>query len=116
VPAQFAGGLFLGGSVFNDLVVWVGPPGPSIPDSDARFHASLNTCNCCHGPESGTTFLMVNPRSVGSEASLSPFMTGTTVFDPLTGQPRTLNDLSRRKADLTGVVCAPAGMAPVATK
>jgi hypothetical protein len=88
--------------VFNDLVQW---SGPGITDPDARFHASLNTCNGCHGPETNTGFLMVTARFPGSEATLSPFITGTTVFDGFSGQVRTLNDLLRRKTDLTGLVC-----------
>ena len=65
----------MGGSVINNQVQW---NGPGITDPEARFHASLNTCNGCHSPESGTfNFLMVTPRFPGSEAELSPFMTGT---------------------------------------
>jgi hypothetical protein len=30
------------------------------------------------------------------------------VQDPLTGQPRTFNDLGRRNSDLKGIVCTPA--------
>ena len=104
VPEVFENQSFLAGSVFNDLILW---SGPGITNPDARFHASLNTCNGCHGPETNTTFLMVNPRGIGSEASLSPFLTGTTVFDQFSGQQRTLNDLGRRQTDLTAVVCAP---------
>ncbi len=104
VPPLFAGQSFLAGSVFNDLIVW---DGPGIVDPDARFHASLNTCNGCHGPETATSFLMVAPRGVGSESFLSPFLTGATVFDPVNGQPRVLNDLARRQTDLAGIVCAP---------
>src|SRR6185369_10519449 len=91
VPLQFQGSPFLAGSIFNDFIVW---NGPGIMSSEARFHASLNTCNGCHGPETNTGFLMVTPRFPGQEASLSPFLTGTTVFDPFTGQQRTLNDLA----------------------
>jgi hypothetical protein len=99
IPGQFEGKSFLGGSVFNDLIEW---NAPGIADPDARFHLSLNTCNGCHGPETNTNFLMITPRRfAGSEAALSPFMTGTTVVDRFTGQPRTLNDLQRRNADLT---------------
>ena len=105
VPTQIGGNSFLAGSAFNDFFVW---NGPGINNSEARFHASLNTCNGCHGPETNTGFLMVFPRAIGSESSLSPFLTGTTVSDPFTGQPRTLDDLGRRRADLTSVVCAPA--------
>jgi hypothetical protein len=35
-------------------------------------------------------------------------MTGTTVFDPITGEPRTLNDLGRRNDDLERLVCGEA--------
>jgi len=109
VPLQFNGSPFLAGSVFNNQVQW---NGPGIKDPEARFHASLNTCNGCHSPESGTfNFLMVTPRFPGSEAQLSPFITGTTVFDRFSGQSRTLNDLKRRKTDLTGLVCAPPKLA-----
>jgi len=106
VPATFEGASFLAGSAFNDFFFW---NGPGIVDPEARFHASINTCNGCHGPETNTSFLMVNPRFIGSEATLSPFLTGTTVFDRFSGEVRTLNDLGRRQADLTGVVCAPDG-------
>jgi hypothetical protein len=108
VSTQFEGSPFLGGSVFNDLVEW---SAPGITNDDARFHASLNTCNGCHGPESNTTFLQISPRFPGSEAFLSPFLTGTTVTDPA-GQTRTLNDLGRRKTDFTSVVCGPTDAGP----
>ena len=104
LPAQFEGRPFMAGSVFNDLIEW---SAPGITNPDARFHASLNTCNGCHGPETNTGFLMVTPRFPGQEAALSQFLTGTTVFDQTTGQQRSLNDLSRRKADLTSLACGP---------
>ena len=102
IPETLNGAPFLGGSVFNDLIVW---NAPGIVDPDARFHMSLNTCNGCHGPETNTGFLMISPRFPGSEAFLSPFITGTTVFDRFSGQVRTLNDLGRRRLDLTSLVC-----------
>lgn len=108
VPLQFEGAPFLAGAVFNDLVEW---SAPGIADDTARFHASLNTCNGCHGPETNTQFLQITPRFPGGEATLSPFLTGTVVTDPA-GQQRTLNDLARRRADLTGLVCASDGGAP----
>jgi hypothetical protein len=111
VPLQFGGASFMGGSVFNDLVIW---NAPGISNPDARFHASMNTCNGCHGPETNTGFLMVTPRFPGTEAQLSGFLTGTTTFDQTTGQARTLNDLARRKADLTALVCP--STPPVTTK
>jgi concanavalin A-like lectin/glucanase superfamily protein len=113
VPLTFEGQNFLGGSVFNNQVEW---NGPGIVDPDARFHASANTCNGCHGPETGTfNFTMINPRSFGTQAQLSPFLTGTSVTDPFSGQTRSLNDLSRRHADLTGLVCPSDGGSPADT-
>jgi len=109
VPLQFEGQSFLAGSIFNDLIQW---NAPGITDPNARFSQSLNTCNGCHGPETNTAFLMVNPRNPGSEATLSSFLTGTTVQDPFSGQTRTLNDLARRKADLTSLVCPADGGTP----
>jgi hypothetical protein len=105
VPEQFQGQAFLAGSVFNDLIFW---SAPGIVDNEARHKLSLNTCNGCHGPEAGTTFLQISPRfGQGGEAFLSPFLTGTVVFDPFSGQQRQLNDLARRRADLSGLVCPP---------
>ncbi len=106
VPATFQGSPFLGGAVHNNLNPWFAP---GINNNEARHHFSLNTCNGCHSAgETGTFFLQVNPRFPGSEAQLSGFLTGTTVFDPVTGEPRVFNDLARRKGDLTQLVCAPA--------
>jgi hypothetical protein len=102
VTPTFQGNPFLGASVFNDLIEW---NAPGITDPNARFSQSLNTCNGCHGPETNTTFLMITPRVAGSEAILSPFITGTTVSDPFSGQVRSMNDLQRRKVDLTSLVC-----------
>ena len=36
---------------------------------------------------------------------MSGFLTGTTVFDPDSGEARTFNDLARRRADLKAVAC-----------
>jgi hypothetical protein len=104
VPEMFEEVPFLGGSVTNDLIFW---SAGGISNNEARHKFSINTCNGCHGPESGTTFLHVGPRFPGSEAFLSGFLTGTTAFDPFSGQQRPLNDLARRRADLSGLVCTP---------
>jgi hypothetical protein len=110
VPATFEGQNFLSGSALNPFFQW---NAPGILDPDARFHMSINTCNGCHGPDTGTPdFQMVLARGVGQESTLSPFLTGTTVFDPFSGQVRTLNDLSRRRDDLTSLVCGTDGEAP----
>jgi hypothetical protein len=103
VPEQLNGGPFLAGAVFNDLGSWFAP---DILNNEARHHFAINTCNGCHSSqEAGVRFLQIFPRFPGSEAGLSQFLTGGTVFDPVTGQPRTFNDLGRRGADLKAIVC-----------
>jgi hypothetical protein len=103
VPAEYEGSPFLGGAVFNDLIGWAAP---GVRSSEARFRLSLNTCNGCHGStETNTAFLQIQPRLPGRKSALSPFLAGTTVFDPVTREQRQLNDLARRKSDLTSLVC-----------
>jgi hypothetical protein len=102
VPAQLDGRPFQAGAVFNSLSPWFAP---GVANSDARFHLSLNTCNGCHSSETNTTFLQVSPRSPGSPAELSPFLTGTIAFDQATGQLRALNELNRRNRILHVRVC-----------
>jgi Concanavalin A-like lectin/glucanases superfamily len=104
VPASFEGAPFAAGAVLNNIDFW---SAPGITNNEARHKLSLNTCNGCHGAETGTGFLHVSPRFPGFEASLSGFMTGTAVADPVTGQSRQFNDLARRRADLRALVCAP---------
>jgi hypothetical protein len=107
VPEQFNGQPFLAGAVFNDLGSWFAS---GINNNEARHHFALNTCNGCHSQqETNTFFLQIQPRFPGSQAVLSGFLTGTTVFDPSSGQQRTFNDLGRRRNDLTAVVCTGAG-------
>jgi concanavalin A-like lectin/glucanase superfamily protein len=105
VPVTLEGQPFLAGSIFNDLIEW---SAPGITTEDARFHASLNTCNGCHGPETNTTFLMITPRFFGQAAQLSPFLTGTQVVGQ-DGVAQTLNDLARRQSDLESLVCPSQG-------
>lgn len=112
VTPQFEGVNFQAGSSINLLPTGVLWNAPGILDPDARFHASENTCNGCHGSETGTAFLQITPRFPGSTAPLSPFLTGTTVVDPFSGQVRTLNDLARRQADLASLVCPSDGGSP----
>jgi hypothetical protein len=102
VPLVFGGVRFRGARVTNDIDFW---SAPGIEDPEARHLFSLNTCNGCHGAETNTAFLHVNPRSVGQVASLSGFMTGTTVIDPVDGTPRAFNDLARRADDLETLLC-----------
>lgn len=103
IPATFGGVPFLGGSSFNDLAPWTSS---GITNPEARFRFSLNTCNGCHSAaETQTAFLHIGTRFPGQVSFLSSFMTGVTLPDPVTGTPRTLNDLGRRNADLKAVVC-----------
>jgi hypothetical protein len=102
VPEQFNGAPFQAGAVFNTLGTWFAPG----VNPEARHHFALNTCNGCHASaETNVGFLQISPRSVGATAGLSPFLTGTTRPDPVTGQPRTFNDLGRRNTDLRSIVC-----------
>jgi hypothetical protein len=103
VPLQFQGMNFAAGSVFNDLTTW---RSENITSAQARHKFALNTCNGCHSiEETGTFFLQVTPRFEGQQADLSGFLTGTTIPDPVTGEPRIFKDLSRRNADLKMLVC-----------
>jgi hypothetical protein len=95
---------FLAGAIFNDIDFWFAP---NVANNEARHKLSLNTCNGCHGAETNTGFLHVFPRFPGEESFLSGFMTGTLVFDPVTSEPRQLDDLQRRKDDLEQLVCPP---------
>lgn len=110
VAPVFDGQPFQGGAIFNDLTTWFAPG----TDPSARHHFAVNTCNGCHSSqETGTLFLQISPRQPGTEATLSGFLTGTTLADPVTGQTRAFDDLGRRKTDLESIVCpgtaAPAG-------
>jgi hypothetical protein len=106
VPATFDGAPFLGAAVRNNTDFW---DAPGINNAEARHLFSLNTCNGCHGREAGIgDFLQIHPRSAGSPAALSGFLTGTVVSDPVnTTLNRSFNDLERRATDLTALVCAP---------
>jgi hypothetical protein len=103
VPLSFENEPFQGGSVFNNIDFW---DAPGITNPDARHKFSLNTCNGCHGAESNVSFLQIAPRFVGEQSELSPFLTGTDAFDPITGQQRRLAELARRRALLEAAVCA----------
>ena len=55
-------------------------------------------------------FLHLTPRAPGAEAPRSRWLTGTVVDDPVTGAPRSVDDLGRRKADLRAIVCRDSAM------
>jgi hypothetical protein len=103
VPESFQGTPFLSSHVENFLDTWFA--GGDV-NPEARHKFALNTCNGCHsGDETGTGFLHIVPREVGQESSLSGFLTGIDHFDPFTGEPRSFNDLKRRRLDLEAIVC-----------
>ena len=106
VPATFEGSPFLGGSSINQFPRGSSWSAPGITNPVARFHASINTCNGCHGFDTRSIFLQITPReAAGEEAHLSNFLVGITVQGP--GGPFVLNDLARRRTDLLGLVCPP---------
>jgi hypothetical protein len=103
VPDTFQGQPFEVGSVTNDLIGW---DAPGVNNSEARHRFSRNTCNGCHSSrETGVPFLQINPRDPGQQSFLSGFLTGTTVFDFVTGELRSFNDLHRRNVDLHALIC-----------
>jgi hypothetical protein len=102
VPAQFNGQPFAAGAIFNDLGTWFAPG----VDNEARHHFAMNTCNGCHSlAETGVGFLQILPRLPHTPATLSSFLAGIRLPDPVTGVPRTFSDLGRRKQDLQSIVC-----------
>lgn len=124
VPATFLGQPFLTGASLNPdtspAAAWIHP---GIFNNDARHHFSLNTCDSCHGSETSTKFLHVEPRNMGSPAVLSRFLTGSpgtvaspgtfTVPDPVSSVPRTFGDLLHRQNDLDALVSLSCGAGAV---
>lgn len=104
VPLTFAGAPFRAASSQNNIDFW---NAPGITNPNARHLFSLNTCDGCHGAETSTGFLQIQPRVANQVAGLSGFLTGIDVADPVTGTNRRFNDLGRRATDLRSLVCAP---------
>lgn len=77
---------------------------PGILDNDARHGFALATCNGCHTAETGAKFLHVKNRAAGTASALSGFLTGVTVPDPVSGAPRSFDDVERRVADMQAVL------------
>lgn len=105
VPLTFGGVCFAANSAINPPETWTAP---GFECTETRFKFAFNTCNGCHSTnETNTKFLQVEPRNIGDESVLSPFLTGTTVDDPscpapggIGGVTRVFNDLERRALDL----------------
>lgn len=82
-----------------------------INNNEARHHFALNTCNGCHRDETSTGFVHIGfpethtlPGSMGIEAALSSFLTGTQVADPVDGSLRDFAELQRRAQDFAELV------------
>lgn len=72
----------------------------------ARHRVSLAACSGCHGAETSTVFLQVDPQvPFGNPAALSGFLEGINhVPDPAAGTPnRHFDDLLRREDDVKGL-------------
>jgi len=113
VPLSFESAPYRGGDAPTNFGTIWNPPG--VTNTDARHLFSVNTCNGCHGGETQTGFLHVAPRAKGQIASLSGFLTGETITDPVDGKQRKFADLARRKADLQNVLCSPTAAAAPAS-
>jgi hypothetical protein len=102
VPDQLGGEPFRAGAILNS------DPGRWDTfefDAEGRRAFALGTCNGCHSfEETLTGFQHVETFNQGI-AALSPFLRGVTVPDPFTHEPRTFNDLRRRREDLEAIVC-----------
>lgn len=101
VPATLADAPFQAGALINNLEYWKSPG----LDAELRHVFSLNTCDGCHGGETGTSFFQVFPRQAGKPSQLSTFLTGEVGRDPDTGAERRYNELARRRQLLEAVVC-----------
>lgn len=62
---------------------------------EVRHHFALATCNGCHSGETGSSFVHTNLRRRGDPTTLSPYMTGETITDPM-GRTRIFSELARR--------------------
>ena len=109
IPLIEAGMPFLGGSapMPSPSFFWTAP-GLVPGEFCARHKLSLNTCNGCHAGETSTPFTHVGPRSQNFPASLSGFLLGITVNDPVDlATTHTFADLDRRVEDLNKLATCP---------
>lgn len=102
------GSIFVGLPDTGQENFWEGSAAVPV-DPDTRHLFSLNTCNGCHGRETNTSFVHINPeRDAGFPARLSRFMTGSDVSDPTDPSTvRRFNELERRAQDLDALINLP---------
>lgn len=117
VPLEFAGEAFRGGASNVDFGAFGMPistwNGPGIENNEARHTLGLNTCNGCHGSETGTDFTQIAEREAGQVSAISSFLSGVEInrdsgaeepfvhADPVSGEPRAFSELADRKAILS---------------
>ena len=102
MPPSFDGQPFLAGSSINTFPVW---QAAGIRDNNQRHRVALNTCSGCHGAETGTGFLHITNRADGGQSTLSGFLNGTTIVDPVDQTtPRIFADLLARSQILQALV------------
>ncbi|MEP7009003.1 MAG: hypothetical protein ABJC13_01645 [Acidobacteriota bacterium] len=104
VPLTFQNTPFRGGASRHSLDFnWDGPQPPNcgaINTPEARHIVSRDTCNGCHGGETGTIFKHVEPRQPNQVSALSAFLTGTGPLTDICGLKHTFGDIERRRVDL----------------
>jgi hypothetical protein len=105
---------FLAGVAPEPPLFWAEPLATQTNNDTVREMLSLNTCNGCHNIETGALFRQVTPNGFGSPATLSGFLTGTTVSGPAE-IPGTWHfaDLQRRAQDLAELVNSPCLLTPL---
>jgi concanavalin A-like lectin/glucanase superfamily protein len=82
----------------------------ALDGADGARPPAITTCRGCHSvAETGAALQHIAPRFSRGEVSLSPFLRGVTVADPMTGERRRFNDLGRRADDLAALVCPAVG-------
>jgi len=104
IPLSFQNLPFRGGASPHSLDFnWDGPQPPNcgaINTPEARHIVSRDTCNGCHGGETGTFFKHVEPRQPNQASTLSAFLTGTGPLTDICGLKHTFGDIERRRVDL----------------
>ena len=120
VPLSFQNQAFRGGASTHSLDFnWDGPQPPNcgaINTPEARHIVSRETCNGCHGGETGTVFKHVEPRQPNQVAALSAFLTGSGPITDICGLTHTFGDIERRRIDLCQLLaksCAELDTEPV---
>lgn len=117
VPQGFPSGLYALGGASTAPFTWQngGTAGPLDPM--ARHLFGFDTCNGCHSVEVQTPFTHIFPRTLGTVAALSPFLSapsapgaggfpaGAQNFpDPVSGAPLAYNEVWRRICEETRLV------------